>query len=573
MPYIEKQDRDQLMMCSLSSFVDEQSTARLIDVFVDSLNLEVMGFTKVKPSFEGRPCYDPQSLLKLYLYGYKNDIRSSRKLANACKTNLEIRWMISGLEPDFRTISDFRKSNAAQLKKVFNEFTLRLSGVVEWGFSSVDGSKILANNSKDRNFTKNKLDDRIKWLRGHIDEYFRQLDDIDLSEDEEDASMLTKEEVERKLQDAQERLNRYLGYQRIMEDEGITQLSLTDADAKLMKNKNGFAVAYNPQTAVDSNTHIIRDFKMTNQPTDHGLIYDAMENIKEQHPDEIIDVVADKGYVSTEDMAECLEHGIVPNVVLDDGKDEYGIEMAYVEKETDSTATDPQSLSDCLHAGVIPEAYKDCIHDMEVVEKRRFVKEETKEVKVESMYGTTKDMIAKAKEGYFVRDPEANVVYCPRGEMLRQKCVKKNGNIRYANKNACRHCPHRNRCYKGKNEWKEIDFTKDTLVKPCRDWLLSIGSRVPNDIKVKGTASKGHFETVKIVRFKLKPNRNKMEQRKCLSEHPFGTIKRTMGAGYFLLRGMEKVTGEFALLCTGYNIERAKNLLGFDKLMEVMATT
>ena len=159
------------------------------------------------------------------------------------------------------------------------------------------------------------------------------------------------------------------------------------------------------------------------------------------------------------------------------------------------------------------------------------------------------------------------MVYCPNGEILRQKCIKKNGNIRYANKNACRHCPNRNKCYKGKNEWKEIDFTKDCLEKPCKDWLKAEGKAPDKNKSAKG---KYHFEKKKIVKFFLMPDREKTAERMCLSEHPFGTIKRAMGFTYFLLKGMRKVTGEFALMCLGYNIKRAKNLLGFDKMMELM---
>ena len=176
-------------------------------------------------------------------------------------------------------------------------------------------------------------------------------------------------------------------------------------------------------------------------------------------------------------------------------------------------------------------------------------------------------MKARAKEGYFVRDPERNLVYCPKGEILRQKCIKSNGNIRYANKNACRHCRNRDKCYKGKNEWKEIDFTKDCLEKPCRDWLKAEGKTAD---KRKIRIGAFHYERSRIVRFTLKPNKGKTSRRMCLSEHPFGTIKRSLGFTYFLLRGKEKVTGEFALMCLGYNIKRAKNLLGFDGMMKLM---
>jgi transposase len=292
-----------------------------------------------------------------------------------------------------------------------------------------------------------------------------------------------------------------------------------------------------------------------------------MAEIKEDSGNNVIEVVADKGYEAAQDMIDCLENGIIPHVITDDGDDGYELEIPYEESEVDVNSTNAEELNKCLHAGFIPEAYKDVIENIEVKEVRRKVKEEKSEV-VNSPYGTPAEMLARAKEGYFVRDPERNLVYCPAGETLRQKCVKSNGYIRYANKTACRHCKYRNKCYKGQNEWKEVDFTKDNLEKPCRDWLKSEG-KTPDKVGV--TKGKCHYEKVKLVRFFLKPDITKTAQRMCLSEHPFGTIKRAMGATYFLLKGLVKVEGEFALLSLGYNIERAKNLLGFNKMMELMA--
>lgn len=567
MHYVEAFDRNQMMMTTWNSMVEPDSTARLIDAFVDSLNLSDYGLKEI--AAEGRPPYDPKSLLKLYIYGSDNGIKSSRKLAKSCRVNVEVKWMLGGVEPDFRTISDFRKENIDSLKKIFHEFNRRVSGAVEWGFTSIDGSKFSACNSKSNNFTKNKLDDRIKWLNGHIEEYLRILDDADKQEDfEEDPDKLTKELIEEKLKEARERLEKYERYQKLMEESGQSQMSLTDADARLMKSKNGFAVAYNPQTAVDSNTHLIRDFQMTNQVTDHGLLNSTLEEVRKEE-DGILETVADRGYESEEDMIKCLEEGIIPHVITDEGKDGYELVIPY-EKSDDVNAesTDPDELRKALHAGVIPEAYKDIISDIEIKEVRRKVSDELQaDEPAKSIYGTQEEMIARAKEGYFVRDPERNLVYCPNGEILRQKCIKKNGNVRYANKNACRHCSNRNKCYKGKNEWKEIDFTKDCLEKPCREWLKAEGKEADN---IKAAKVMSHFERVKFVSFFLKPDRTKTVERMCLSEHPFGTIKRAMGFSYFLLKGLRKVTGEFALMCLGYNIKRAKNLLGFDKMMELM---
>ena len=207
------------------------------------------------------------------------------------------------------------------------------------------------------------------------------------------------------------------------------------------------------------------------------------------------------------------------------------------------------------------------IESIEVKEVSRLVSDKQSETETaKSIYGSEEEMLARAKEGYFVRDPEKNLVYCPAGEILRKKCTRQNGSIRYANKMACRHCRNRDKCYKGKNKWKEIDFTKDKLEKPCKDWLKAEGK----EVIIENRKSNGRFEMKKIVKLFLKPNREKTAQRMCLSEHPFGTIKRAMGAAYFLLKGIKKVEGEFALFCLGYNLERAKNLLGFEKMMELM---
>lgn len=306
---------------------------------------------------------------------------------------------------------------------------------------------------------------------------------------------------------------------------------------------------------------------MTNQVMDHGMLDSTLEEVRKES-DGIIETVADRGYENEEDMVKCLEDGIIPHVITDDGKDGYKIEIEYHEAEPDATSTDPAELKKAIHAGIVPDAYKGVISDMEVKEVRRKVSDDTeKDQKAVSIYGTPEDMQARAKEGYFVRDPERNLVYCPNGEVLRQKCIKKNENIRYANKNACRHCNNRNKCYKGKNEWKEIDFTKDCLEKPCKEWLKAEGKTFNKNKAIKG---KYHFEKKKIVKFFLKPNREKTAERMCLSEHPFGTIKRTLGFTYFLLKGMIKVTGEFALMCLGYNIKRAKSIFGFNKMMEIM---
>ena len=573
MPYVVKKDRNQMMFCSMDSLVADNSIARVIDAFVEGLDLDELHITKAKSDLEGRPRYDSKSLLKLYIYGYQNSIRSSRKLAQSCSVNIEVIWMLGGLTPDFRTISDFRKQNAGALKDVFHAFNKKIAEALSKGFLSIDGSKIMACNSKDNNFTANKLDDRIKWLDAHCEEYMRLIKLADAQDDEDVELMegrLTKEQLESKLAEAQERLAKYQGYRQYMEENGLSQLSLTDVDSKLMKNKNGFAVAYNVQTAVDSETHLIENFEMSNQPTDHGQLRPTVKKIQKDaaanDEKKVIETVSDKGYQQEDDMVNCLRDGVIPNVIQPDGQDTCELNMLH-EDNPDAGEDDPGAM---LANGRIPEAYKGVIDKVEIVEKKEKVKDPASVEEVKSPYGTEEEMIARAAEGYYVRDPERNVVYCPTGEQLRQKSVKNNGNIRYSNKTACRNCKFRDKCYSGKNQWKEIDFSKDQLEKPCRLWNKDKPGNDRKPETPKRSKGKGHYETRKYVRITFRPDKAKMAKRMCTSEHPFGTIKRSMNGGYFLLKGIKKVTGEFALLSLGYNMRVAVNLLGFKKLVSLV---
>lgn len=556
MPFISGGDRYQVMFTALDDMVAPDSEARVIDAFVGSLDLDAMGFDRAQAPDRGRPAYEPADLLKLYVYGYRNGIRSSRKLARACAVNVEVMWLIGSLAPDFRTVANFRRDNAAALKGVFREFVARVMAGVEPGFRSVDGTKVRASNAKDRNLTPSKLDDRIARLEGHIGEYMRLLDEQDAEDDAVAAGDLPRAELERKLAEAEERLARYEGYREKMESEGLSQLSLTDPDAKLMKSRSGFEVAYNVQAAVDSGTHVITDFEATDRVTDHGLLAPTLAGAASGGG--VLEIVADKGYADPSDMAACLDGGIIPNVVLPDGKDSYELEYDHDPSGGDPSSTDPAQLAACLRAGQIPEAYAHAVESAEVVEKRAFVRSPADAPSP----GSVEEMRERAVLGFFVRDAERNLVVCPAGELLRQKSVKRNGNIRYANKLACRRCPNKERCISGSGKWKEIDFPKDVLEKPCRRWGGAASA-------AKAQA-RGHYETKTVVVVRLRPDRAKCAQRMCLSEHPFGTIKRAMGADNFLLRGLEKVNAEFALMATGYNLARAMSLLGFGGLMEAV---
>ena len=338
---------------------------------------------------------------------------------------------------------------------------------------------------------------------------------------------------------------------------------MTDPDAKLMKEGNGFGVGYNAQTAVDAESHLIAGFEMTNHPTDHGLLTEVASEVKKDMGKKTLEATADKGYHDPEDMAAALERGIVPSVIQNDGSSVVDIEYDY--QEADITAeqresTAPEDIKACLHAGVVPHCLEGILTDatVEEVVKRHH---ETTDSEIAKM--TLEQMVAKAREGYFVRDADRNIVICPQGEILRPKSIKKNGKIRYCNKLACKRC--KSKCTK--SIFKEADFPKDCLIKKA-------GRRGKDDDKHDDngtTQTKFVKETKKIARFKLHMDEKKMDNRKCLSEHPFGTIKRTIGESFFLLRKMFKVEGEMALYCLAYNMRRAMSLKKLDELMAGMA--
>lgn len=570
MPYVKKNLYTRCsQMLDFDDIVDDHSIARVIDKFIDEL--DISGYNIKEVAKTGRPQYDPKSMFKLFLYGYSVGIRSSRKLAYSCKDSIVFSWLMQGLEPDFRTIADFRKNNIESLTKLFREYVDKVSDVETRGYVSIDGSKIQASNSKDRNFTMSKLDDRLQRLANQGKDLLEQdkiLDDEELEESGMiDPKKLTKEELDEKLKSIEERKALYESYRDELEKSGESQKSLTDPDSRLMKNKNGFGVGFNPQTAVDSETHLITNFEMTNSATDHGQLLNTAKPLKDQNPDKILELTADKGYIENDDMVACLENGIIPNVIPDDdASDGFDLETAYKKSnDVKPESTKPEELKKCIQAGIVPDVYKDVIKDVKVRDKKEFVRDNTS---ADEPKRTDEEMLTRAAEGYFERDAERNLVYCPAGNILRQKSIKKNGDIRYYNRLACKKCPYRNKCITGSGAWKEIDFNKDTLEKPCRPWLKEQGKKSDAEICKE---RHGHYEHRKIVCFHLLIDRHKTENRKCLSEHPFGTIKRAMGGAFFLLRGMKKVTGEFALLCTGYNIKRSLNVFGYKKVMEMVS--
>ena len=563
MSYIQGVSRKQAVLFpdTVDDYIEEDDPARLMDLFVDRLDLQKMGFVRSEPKAEGRPGYSPRDLLKLYVYGYYYGVRSSRKLERECKVNIQVMWLLGKLQPDFRTISDFRKLNIDPIKAVFSEFNrfcLEMK-LFSKSFISIDGSKFKAVNAKDRNFTLNKLDDGIKRLDAHIAEYLSELDAMDK---EDSSRVLSREDLEHKLEVAKERKEKCEGYRSQIEESGEKQISLTDPDARLMKQNEGFGVCFNTQVAVDAGSHMIAGFKVTNNATNHGQITELATNVKEDFGCDILETTADKGYEEPDDMADALASGVVPNVILSEGGNTKNVYFPYNEADiTDEqrASRKPEDLRTCLEAGVIPDAYKGILTDATIVERTGY-EGSTDIAPGEVLKMTMEQMVAKASEGYFIRDPKRNLVVCPMGQILRPKSVKRDGQIRYCNKLACSKCQHK--CTDAK--FKEADFSKDTLVRIAVKVIKS-----ENAEKISRT--KRNKVVYKKARYTLHLDENKMNQRKNLSEHPFGTIKRTMGDYYFLLKTKTKVEAEMALFLLSYNLRRAINMAGVAKMMEALA--
>lgn len=325
MKYVEGINRYQptILPPILDDYVDENNPARVIDAFVDSLNLAELGFNKTELSQTGRPPYSPYSLLKLYIYGYFNKIRSSRKLETETYRNVEVMWLLENLRPDHKTISRFRKDNLNEIKKVFDTFVKLCLKMNLYGreLVSIDGSQFAAVNSKDRNFSIDKLKDRIERINNHISEYLAEIENNDNNEKQAE----DKANISQIISDLQSRKVKYEGMIETLKETGEKQISLTDPDSRLMAKLNSHKMAYNVQTGVDEKNALIVDFVVSNKP-DRGQMYDTASKCKSTLEVEELTTLADKGYVSFHDISECISDNITANVCMDDESADFCIE-------------------------------------------------------------------------------------------------------------------------------------------------------------------------------------------------------------------------------------------------------
>ena len=447
------------------------------------------------------------------------------------------------LRPDFRTISDFRKENATALREVFRSFVklcVRL-GLYQKELIAVDGSKFRAQNSDDRCYNAKILPKKLANIDAHITEYLKMMDAAD--ENEEEGEALTPEQVMIALEELKYRKDKYEGYLEWLNETGATQILETDPQAHRMHSKNGFHCCYNVQTAVDSGSHLIAEYEVTNHNTDQGLLTQVCGQAKELLGVETIEVTADKGYESREDIFNCLMNGIIPNVALKYDKTERIFNIAYEEAESTQEirmSTKPEDIRKCLHAGVLPKCYQNTAISIE-----------TQELSAISC---------------FVKNAN-DTLTCPTGQTL-SKVKTKGSNTIYCSKEACRQC--QNRCTSSKSH-KTVSMGPDTDCVPVRMYGGSTKLlQIPENAKISPnnhTLDRKDYAAGRKVVIRIRADKEKLKLRMCLSEHPFGTVKWYHGAHYLLCRGKEKATAELGLSFLAYNMKRAISIMGVPALI------
>jgi len=476
--YIEGENRNQLNMIpiALDEMIAEDNPVRVIDALVDSLDMETLDFKYTLPKSTGRKPYDPRYMLKLYIYGYFNGIRTTRKLEKECKRNIEVMWLLDNLKPDDKTISNFRKDNKKAITEVFKQFSMLCNELGLYGKEviAVDGSKFRANNSRRKNYTKNKVTKMLKYYEETANKYIELLSENDQTDEE--LVGYTKEEIARKLEAAQRRIEELTEMAAEIEKNG--EISITDPDAKHMGvSNNGTDIAHNVQIAVDSKNHLVVAVDVVSTPADqnqlHNMTLKAVEGLrlKEDENDEleketeeryIITSLADKGYYCGEELEKCENDHI----------------KAIVPKQKSGTRTGDEA----------------------------YIKDK------------------------FIYDKDKDIYICPRGEELQNISKPNSKDKTYRNTEACGQCKHKAKC---------------TTAKQGR-----IIKRGP------------YQETYDKVDQITLENKALYRQRQMIVEHPFGTVKRTLGFTYFLTRGNENVKAESCMHFFTYNLIRVINILG-----------
>lgn len=474
-----------LLPARVEDYVGRDNPVRAIEAYVSRLDLAKLGFCHAQRSGGvGQPPYDPADLLKLYIYGYLNQVRSSRRLKLEAERNLELIWLLKGLKPKQRTIADFRKDNWAAFKAVNRGFVLlvRELGLVGGTLVAIDGAFFDGNASKASITTRKRLSEQLAALDRDIEAYGAALDTNDGAEakgssGENDGGGDDGDLAQKVAALMAKRAERQADLDRL-EESGETQLSRTDEDARLLSKSGQRVAGYNVQIAVDDKHALIVCSEVVNDGNDTGQLDKMAMAAKEAFEAETLKAVADSGYYNGAALKSCEEQGI----------------EAYVP---------------------LPERHS------RLAAQGRFTQED------------------------FAYDGETNSYRCPAGErLLPTDHPRQNGDrveIRYVSrKTVCDVCPLRLRCVTDK--------------RPTRDILRW-----------------QHEAVIERHRARMQDADDIMRRRKALAEHPFGTLKCRAGYRHFLVRGFNKVRGEWSLMAFCYNFTRLLSILGFDQAMEYMA--
>ena len=306
--FIEGENRLQstLFPERLDDYVAEDNAVRVVDAFVEKLDLLSLGFDGVEPSATGRPAYHPAVLLKLYIYGYLNSLQSGRRLEQEAQRNVELMWLTGRLMPVFKTITSFRKENRQAIRKVCLSFVelCRELELFSAKLVAIDGSKFKAVNSRDKNFTKKSVKRRIKKTQANIDRYLAKLDAVD--EEEPEIREVTAEELRQKIASMEAKMDELKGREAEVDAHPDKQVSVTDQDARsMMRPGGGSVVGYNVQTAVDEKHHMIVSHEVTNDTTDRQQLDKMAKRAKRVLQTKTLKVVADAGYYEGKAITEC----------------------------------------------------------------------------------------------------------------------------------------------------------------------------------------------------------------------------------------------------------------------------
>lgn len=312
--FVEGTDRGQmtLLPARLDDYVAEDNPVRAVDVFVDNLDLDKLGFIRVQALDIGRPGYNPRMMLKLYIYGYLNRVPSSRRLERECQRNIEVIWLTGQLAPDFKTIADFRKDNGKAIREVCRTFVAlcRKLDLLSAASVAIDGSKFKAVNARDKNFTEVKMKRRLARIDASIARYLSQLETADRHGDAIPQAKVTR--LKSKIEKLQEEIVRLNAINTEMLESEDRQISLTDPDARSMatSGKDTGVVGYNVQMAVDTQHHLIVAHEVTNVGTDRRQLSNMAEQARTEMDVEKLEAVADRGYYEGEVIKDCEDSGI-----------------------------------------------------------------------------------------------------------------------------------------------------------------------------------------------------------------------------------------------------------------------